>query len=432
MLQTAATVTGIYATGGIVGNISSANTSVTDCYNTGSTSVQRADGSDKDSNAKGVGGIVGNPGSASSADCTVKNCYNAGTITNADAATTDITVGGVIGSSSAKSYSGEATGLITAENCYYLAANGLNGDGANAEAAGVTSKTAEELKASGMAALLGGSYIDQAGGYPMLGWQDPSAEYTVTFTLSPGTAALTVRQGETTYQPGEDGAFHLKNGTYSYKVEAEERQTEEGTFTVAYGGQSIAVTLKETLYDVVFTTAPADAVLSVTNKDDAAQTPLADGRTYRLPKSGNPYSYSARAFGYADANGAYFVTGVDDAPNVTLDALARQTVTFGAVTAADGKEIAPTITVTSKDWPSQTLTAEPTGGVSAPERGIQLYHLLLRLQVGARRLQGRGRGSRDPGGDAGGADGVGRRDAHPALRRRTRTAKHISSARRTS
>ncbi len=359
-------VTGIYATGGIVGNISSANTSVTDCYNTGNILCNAPTATFSDTSAKGVGGIVGNPGSTSSADCTVKNCYNAGTITNADAATTDITVGGVIGSSSAKNYSGEVAGLITAENCYYLAANGLNGDGANAEAAGVTSKTAEELKASGMAALLGGSYIDQAGGYPMLGWQDPNAEYTVTFTLSPSTAALTVWQGETTYWPDETGAFHLKNGTYSYKVEAEERQTEEGTFTVAYGGQSIAVTLKETLYDVVFTTAPADAVLSVTNKDNAAQTPLADGRTYRLPKSGNPYSYSARAFGYADANGAYTVTGVDDAPNVTLDALARQPVTFGTVTAEDGKEIMPLITVTSKDWPSQTLTAESSGAYLLP------------------------------------------------------------------
>lgn len=359
-------VTGIYATGGIVGNISSANTSVTDCYNTGNILCNAPTATFSDTSAKGVGGIVGNPGSTSSADCTVKNCYNAGTITNADAATTDITVGGVIGSSSAKNYSGEVAGLITAENCYYLAANGLNGDGANTEAAGVTSKTAEELKASGMAALLGGSYIDQAGGYPMLGWQDPNAEYTVTFTLSPSTAALTVWQGETTYRPGEDGAFHLKNGTYSYKVEAEERQTKEGTFTVAYGGQSIAVTLKETLYDVVFTTAPADAVLSVTNKDNAAQTPLADGRTYRLPKSGNPYSYSARAFGYADANGAYTVTGVDDAPNVTLDALARQPVTFGTVTAEDGKEIMPLITVTSKDWPSQTLTAESSGAYLLP------------------------------------------------------------------
>ena len=94
-------VTGIYATGGIVGNISSANTSVTDCYNTGNILCNAPTATFSDTSAKGVGGIVGNPGSTSSADCTVKNCYNAGTITNADAATTDITVGGVIGSSSA-------------------------------------------------------------------------------------------------------------------------------------------------------------------------------------------------------------------------------------------------------------------------------------------------------------------------------------------
>ena len=359
-------ITGIYASGGIVGSISAVNASVTDCYNTGNILCNAPTAQYKDSNAKGVGGIVGDPG-GTSYSAKIKNCYNAGTITNEDTAMTGITVGGVIGSSSAKSLSGaETKNLISAENCYYLAADGLNGDGAKAAAEGITSKTAEELKASGMAALLGGSYIDQAGGYPMLGWQNPNAEYTVTFTLSPSTAALTVWQGETTYQPGEDGAFHLKNGTYSYKVEAEERQTEEGTFTVAYGGQSIVVTLKETLYDVVFTTAPVDALLSVTNKDGAAQTPLADGRTYRLPKSGNLYSYSARAFGYADANGAYTVTGENDAPKVTLDALARQPVTFGAVTAADGKEIAPTITVTSKDWPSQTLTAESSGAYLLP------------------------------------------------------------------
>ena len=359
-------ITGIYALGGIVGSISAANASVTDCYNTGSILCNAPTTPYKDSNAKGVGGIVGDPG-GTSYSAKITNCYNAGTITNTDTATTGITVGGVIGSSSANNYKGEATkNLISAENCYYLAANGLNGDGANAEAAGVTSKTTEELKSPDMVTSLGGSYIAQTDGYPMLGWQNPNAEYTVTFTRSPSTAALTVRQGETTYRPDETGAFHLKNGTYSYKVEAEERQTEEGTFTVAYGGQSIAVTLKETLYDVVFTTAPADAVLSVTNKDGTAQTPLADGRTYRLPKSGNPYSYSARAFGYADANGAYTVTGVDDAPKVTLVALVRQTVTFGAVTAADGKEIAPTITVTSKDWPSQTLTAEPTGTYLLP------------------------------------------------------------------
>ena len=360
-------IEGIYGSGGIVGAAYSKETKITDCYNTGNLRCKIPTATFSDSGAKGFGGIIGDSGSYLNTGNLVKNCYNAGTITN-EGTTTGITVGGVIGSSSGKNSSGEVPGLISAENCYYLASEGLYGDGANAETTGITAKSADDLKA--LASELGDKFMadekNQNGGYPMLGWQNPNAEYTVTFTLSPSTAALTVWQGETTYRPDETGAFHLKNGTYSYKVEAEERQTEEGAFTVAYGGQSIAVTLKETLYDVVFTTAPVDAVLSVTNKDNAAQTPLADGRTYRLPKSGNPYSYSARAFGYADANGAYTVTGVDDAPNVTLDALARQPVTFGAVTAADGKEIAPTITVTSKDWPSQTLTAESSGAYLLP------------------------------------------------------------------
>ena len=360
-------ITGIYGSGGIVGAASSKETKITDCYNTGNLLCKTPTATFSDSGAKGFGGIIGDSGFYFNTGNLVKNCYNAGTITN-EGTTTGITVGGVIGSSSGKKSSGEVPGLISAENCYYLAADGLNGDGANAETTGITAKSADDLKA--LASELGDKFMadekNQNGGYPMLGWQDPDAEYTVTFTLSPSTAALTVWQGETFYQPNETGVFRLKNGTYSYKVEADECQTEEGTFTVAYGGQSIAVTLKETLYDVVFTTAPVDAVLSVTNKDNAAQTPLADGRTYRLLKSGNPYSYSARAFGYADANGTYTVTGVDDAPNVTLDALARQPVTFGAVTAADGKEIAPTITVTSKDWPLQTLTAESSGGYLLP------------------------------------------------------------------
>lgn len=104
--------------------------------------------------------------------------------------------------------------------------------------------------------------------------------------------------------PKEDGSYALKNGTYTYEVSAPEYQTETGSFTVAYGGQTITVALKEALYDVVFTTVPADAELTV-----AGRTPEADGRTYRLPKSGNPYSYTLKAFGYEEKTGSFSVTG---------------------------------------------------------------------------------------------------------------------------
>lgn len=117
---------------------------------------------------------------------------------------------------------------------------------------------------------------------------------------------------------------------------------------------------------MVFTTAPADAVLSVTNKDNAAQTPLADGGRIACRSPAIPTATAPAPSAMQTPNGAYTVTGVDDAPNVTLDALARQPVTFGTVTAEDGKEIMPLITVTSKDWPSQTLTAESSGAYLLP------------------------------------------------------------------
>ncbi len=49
-----------------------------------------------------------------------------------------------------------------------------------------------ELKASDMAGLLGSSYISQTDNYPILGWQDPNAEYTVTFAVTPDEAKLIV------------------------------------------------------------------------------------------------------------------------------------------------------------------------------------------------------------------------------------------------
>lgn len=111
-----------------------------------------------------------------------------------------------------------------------------------------------------------------------------------------------------------------------------------GSFTIAYSGQTITVTLQESLYNVVFTTVPEDAVLTVDGR-----IPLTDGRTYLLPKSGNPYSYTLKAFGYEDKTGNFTVTGnpAEDAQNITMTALEKQAVSFGAVTAEDGAAIQP-------------------------------------------------------------------------------------------
>ena len=355
-------VTGIYSLGGIAGGCASSNTKITDCYNWGKVESQTPTSAFNDTATKGVGGVVGDPCSASNSGSILTNCYNAGTIVN-KSTIADIVLGGVIGSSSGNNYSGTTTNLITAQNCYYLSADGLNGDGANADASGITAKTADELKVSDMAGLLGSSYISQTDNYPILGWQDPNAEYTVTFAVTPDEAKLIVKQNDMVIAPKEDGSYALKNGTYTYEVSAPECQTETGSFTVAYGGQTITVALKEALYDVVFTTVPADAELTV-----AGRTPEADGRTYRLPKSGNPYSYTLKAFGYEEKTGSFSVTGdkAKDAQNISMTELAKQKVTFGDITAADGKAITPVITVTCPEWPGENLQAQADGSYALP------------------------------------------------------------------
>ena len=70
----------------------------------------------------------------------------------------------------------------------------------------------------------------------------------------------------------------------------------------------------------------------------AGRTPEADGRTYRLPKSGNPYSYTLKAFGYEEKTGSFSVTGDEakDAQKITMTELTKQTVTFGDMSGVAG------------------------------------------------------------------------------------------------
>ena len=367
-------ITGIYTSGGIVGAFYAKDTTITDCYNLGDIICETPTATYSDSNAKGVGGIVGDPGSSSNTGIVLTNCYNAGTITNNDTTTADITVGGVVGSSIAKNYKGEATAaLIKATNCYYLAQDGLSGDGADASASGVTAKTESELKSEDMPGLLGGSYVaDAKGGYPILSWQDPTAKYTVTFTLSPKDAALTVSQDGETIDPVSGNTYELTNGDYAYTVTADEHDDATGTFTVAYGGQSINVSLNIKLYTVKFEIDPDEGAVLVVD----GQTPeVAGGRTYRLPKSDSQYSYTIKAFGYQDTAGTFTVTGNEtaDTQSVKLTALDTYTVTVGAITAEGGATIAPTVTVTCPAW-SKTMTAEADGSYRLPNGS---YHYTI-------------------------------------------------------
>lgn len=358
------TITGIYGVGGIAGDSGTSDAKVTGCYNTGDVKGVSPSASFKDTNAKGIGGIIGGVG-GTNYKASVSGCYNMGTVSNASTLT-DITVGGIVGCSAAKTYSGTATeNLMTVTNCWYLDTTAAQGDGYNKNASGITAKTAKQI-ADGD---IGDGWVMGPDGHPILGWQDPNATYKVTFNINLEDAKLVVKDSsDKTVDPESDGTYKLKNGTYTYEVTADEYKTKTGSFTVAYSGQSISVSLDIQKYDYVFTTDPEDAKLTVKSGDDV-QKPLADGRTYQLAKKGNPYRYTVEKFGYETKSGTLNVKGNadNDKKSVTLKKLPVYKVNFTVEKAAGGQDSTPVITVTSKDDKDADLEADEDGDYHLPD-----------------------------------------------------------------
>lgn len=358
------TITGIYGVGGIAGDSGTSDAKVTGCYNTGDVKGVSPSASFKDTNAKGIGGIIGGVSSTSS-KASVSGCYNMGAVSNTSTLT-DITVGGIIGCSAGKTYSGAVTGnLATAANCWYLDTAAAQGDGYNKNASGITAKTSKQI-ADGD---IGDGWIMGPDGHPILGWQDPNATYKVTFNIKPEDAKLMVKgSSDKTVDPESDGTYRLKNGTYTYEVTADEYKTKTGSFTVAYSGQSISVSLDIQKYDYVFTTDPEDAKLTVKSGNDV-QKSLADGRTYQLAKKGNPYRYTVEKFGYETKSGTLNVKGNadNDKKSVTLKKLPVYKVNFTVEKAAGGQDSTPVIAVTSKDDKDADLEADEDGDYHLPD-----------------------------------------------------------------
>lgn len=361
-------VTGVYETGGIAGASSAENSQINSCYNRGEIKgdvPNNTSNASRDKASKGIGGIVGNTTTAKN-KVVIKSCYNMGTIVN-KTGITGVSIGGIIGNSSANNTSGavSATNLATATNCWYLDTTAEQGDGYNKDASGITAKTAKQI-ADGD---IGDGWIMGPDGHPILGWQDPNATYKVTFNINPEDAKLVVKDSlDKTVDPEIDGTYKLKNGTYTYEVTADEYKTKTGSFTVAYSGQSISVSLDIQKYDYVFTTDPEDAKLTVKSGDDV-QKSLADGRTYQLAKKGNPYRYTVEKFGYETKSGTLNVKGNadNDKKSVTLKKLPVYKVNFTVEKAAGGQDSTPVITVTSKDDKDADLEADEDGDYHLPD-----------------------------------------------------------------
>lgn len=279
---TDATITGcankadILATDRYVGGIvaESKNTSISNCYNTGTISSDRSD--------KGVclGGIVGNATNNTGGGTTVTNCYSIGTIS----ATADTSNYAAIAGWCYNS---------TVTNCYYLDTTASAGANGNSQTA--TSKTADEMKSPAFAALLGDGFMVKSGNYPALSWETPTA--AVSFTIQPENAALTINGG--TYTGSTTVALPAADAPYSYTVSCPGYTQQTGTVTVRNKDNPVAdpanvtVTLAEDTsawVNVTFNVTPTGAALTV-KRGDTEIEPQSDG-SYKLLK-GVTYTYTA-------------------------------------------------------------------------------------------------------------------------------------------
>lgn len=291
---TDATITGcankadILATDRYVGGIvaESKNTSISNCYNTGTISSDRSD--------KGVclGGIVGNATNNTGGGTTVTNCYSIGTIS----ATADTSNYAAIAGWCYNS---------TVTNCYYLDTTASAGANGNSQTA--TSKTADEMKSPAFAALLGDGFMVKSGDYPALSWETPTA--AVRFTIAPANATLEINGG--TYTGSTTVALPAADAPYSYTVSCPGYTQQTGSVTVTNKDNpvatpdSVTVTLAEDAAQwvtVTFTVTPENATLTL--KDGETQVAPTEGTTYQLLK-GHAYTYTAETTeeGYEPAVG---------------------------------------------------------------------------------------------------------------------------------
>lgn len=293
-----------------------------------------------------LGGIAG------SASGSIENCYNWGNLQTgkyfgglvgylSGTATNCYSTGSVPTGTNAKALFGYCTSYgAKATACFYLT-------GCGPEDTKGTAKTAEEFKT--LAASLGGAFAD-ADPYPTLKWQDPNATFTITLTVKPANASVTVTGAASVGTPevrkneetNEATYIYsgLNKGSYRWAVTCDDGENDylkqESSFTIATSDVTHAVTLAAKTYDVNFFVVPAAADFTLTQgegEDAKTITPKTakddTGKiVYSLTKGS--YHYTASCFGYADASGDVTVaksTGLADT-TVKLTAKTGSKLTF--------------------------------------------------------------------------------------------------------
>ncbi len=307
--------------GGIAGN----NTGTVDsCYNTGTIPVVYR-----------PGGIVGTTGTTS----TISNCYNAGTVTKG-------------GRTAIRGYS---TGSV--ENCFYLDSCGATDNQS-------TEMTAEAL--AGAAAQLGGAFqedlqvpINQ--GFPILKWQNPSAVYTITLTVTPADALVELKNGDQVLEPtaAEAGVYtfaDLSSGEYTYSVSLESGDYEPQTGTIHLGMSDAAKTIELAVrrYPVTFTVTPADAQVTVKDSRNTVITGQAnpDAGTVSFALPAGTYTYTCEKFGFTTQTDSFAVEKAPVERKLTLTASENHALSI------DGLPEGAVLTVSHPEGGRQTADSQ--------------------------------------------------------------------------
>lgn len=319
-----------------------------------------------------IGGIAGKNESAG----TIESCYNRGDLQ------TGAYLGGITGYLSGKATNCYSTGSVPtgtyakalfgsyasysakATACFYLT-------GCGPEDTKGTAKTAEEFKT--LAASLGGAFAD-ADPYPTLKWQDPNATFTITLTVKPANASVTVTGAASVGAPevrkneetNEATYIYsgLSKGSYRWAVTCDDGENDylkqEGSFTIATSDVTHAVTLAAKTYDVNFIVDPVGADFTLTQGEGEDARTVApktakdkDGKiVYALTKG--VYHYAASCFGYESKEADVTVaksTGLADT-TVKLTAKTGSKLTFTNIPAD------ATVTVTHAAGGTQNGTRE--------------------------------------------------------------------------
>ena len=296
--------------------------------------------------ASGSNGRAGGlSGYMNDSNANIKNCYTTGAVSGTQ------NVGAAVGQ--------RVSGTVT--DCFALDTLAQTG-----YVAGTSFKDAAYMKSADFVYDLGGDFIRDADGtindgYPIFGWQNPSAMYEIRLTVTPANATVIFGlSGGAAIAPDTTvgGAYlfgGLAPGIYEYAVSEDDGDYVQttGSITINYGNASRNIALAKKTYAVAFSATPADASVSITEPGyEQSKTAVGGSASFALPMG--TYAFSVSKFGFIGQMGSVTVAKDAGAGPVTVNLVesASYAITFN-VNIADAA-----ITV-----------AHPTAGFQTPASG---------------------------------------------------------------